>query len=131
MKIEKLAGTDQRLYVLVAPLVMRPSVLRQNNNYPFKTTEHHVWFVALDADQVVGFIPVELKDKTATINNYYVVGDDRRVLKAILQELILSLAQEYKLYAVAHTRHVPVFQGNDFEVIRTWKLYVKMEYRRK
>lgn len=37
MNILKLQGLDGRLFDLVAPLVMNPAVLRQNNNYPFKT----------------------------------------------------------------------------------------------
>ena len=42
MTIEKLDGTSPRLYTLVAPLVMRRSVLRQNNNYPFWTSRAHI-----------------------------------------------------------------------------------------
>ena len=42
MNILKLQGLDGRLFDLVAPLVMNPAVLRQNNNYPFKTTRNHV-----------------------------------------------------------------------------------------
>ena len=41
MTVEKLDGTSPRLYALVAPLVMRRSVLRQNNNYPFWTSRSH------------------------------------------------------------------------------------------
>ena len=37
MEIEKLGGTTERLYRLVAPLVMKPCILRENNNYPFKS----------------------------------------------------------------------------------------------
>lgn len=47
MEILRINGTDRRLYDVLAPLVMNPAVLRQNNNYPFKTTPRHVWFVAL------------------------------------------------------------------------------------
>lgn len=36
MNILKLQGLDGRLFDLVAPLVMNPAVLRQNNNYPSK-----------------------------------------------------------------------------------------------
>ena len=43
MKIMTLQGTDKLLYELVAPLVMNPAILRQNNNYPFKTSRSHVW----------------------------------------------------------------------------------------
>ena len=49
MTVEKLDGTSPRLYALVAPLVMRRSVLRQNNNYPFWTSRSHTWFVAWGA----------------------------------------------------------------------------------
>ena len=48
MNILKLQGLDGRLFDLVAPLVMNPAVLRQNNNYPFKTTRNHVWYIAMD-----------------------------------------------------------------------------------
>ena len=74
MKIEKLTGTESRLYELVAPLVMSPNVLRQNNNYPFKTSRNHVWFIACDERWVYGFVPVELRTQQAIINNYYVRG---------------------------------------------------------
>jgi hypothetical protein len=77
MTIEKLDGTSPRLYTLVAPLVMRRSVLRQNNNYPFWTSRSHTWFVAWEGENVYGFVPVEITDSgIARINNYYVSGDD-------------------------------------------------------
>ena len=52
MTVEKLDGTSPRLYALVAPLVMRRSVLRQNNNYPFWTSRSHTWFVAWEGEIV-------------------------------------------------------------------------------
>ena len=40
----RLNGVDARLYPLVGPLVMNPAILRQNNNYPFKTLSLiHIW----------------------------------------------------------------------------------------
>ena len=57
MTIEKLDGTSPRLYTLVAPLVMRRSVLRQNNNYPFWTSRSHTWFVAWEAKPFSGSYP--------------------------------------------------------------------------
>ena len=59
MDIEKLHGTDPRLYQLVAPLVMSIPVLRYNNNYPFKTSVHHKWLVATEKGVVKGFMPIE------------------------------------------------------------------------
>ena len=47
-QIIELQGTEKRLYQLVAPLVMNPEVLKQNYNYPFRTSESFVWFVAVD-----------------------------------------------------------------------------------
>lgn len=130
MRIEKLGGTEERLYQLVAPFVMKPSVLRQNNNYPFKTSAHHVWFVALKGCGVAGFIPVEVKDQSAVINNYYVTGEDQEILASMLQEVVRNFSVEYKLQSVTHTRHLSVFEESGFYVTRTWKLYVKMEFRR-
>ena len=39
VQIIQLQGTDKRLYELVAPLVMNPEILKQNYNYPFRTSE--------------------------------------------------------------------------------------------
>ena len=61
MDIEKLHGTDPRLYQLVAPLVMSIPVLRYNNNYPFKTSVHHKWLVATEKGVVKGFMPIDIK----------------------------------------------------------------------
>ena len=49
IQIIQLKGTDRRLYELVAPLVMNPDVLKQNYNYPFRTSEDFVWFVAVES----------------------------------------------------------------------------------
>lgn len=129
MEIEKIGGTENRLYQLVAPLVMKPAVLRQNNNYPFKTSAYYRWYVALEKEQVIGFIPMEMKGNVAVINNYYVSGDDPDILVLMLQECIRDCAGKYKLQSVTHVRHLTVFQENGFDVIRVWKLYMKMEYR--
>mgnify|MGYP007079103828 FL=1 len=53
MKIMTLQGTDKLLYELVAPLVMNPAILRQNNNYPFKTSRSHVWYIAFHETAVL------------------------------------------------------------------------------
>lgn len=46
LKVIKMAGTSQELYKCVAPLVMNPDILKYNHNYPFKTSESFIWFVA-------------------------------------------------------------------------------------
>ena len=131
MNIEVLSGIAPRLYELVAPLVMSCSVLRQNNNYPFKTSARYIWFVAIEDERVLGFIPVEMKDNCYVINNYYVSGDDPALQAALLGEAVCHFPGKCPLQSVTHTRHLSVFEENGFVVIRTWKLYVKMEYRRR
>ena len=106
MTIEKLDGTSPRLYTLVAPLVMRRSVLRQNNNYPFWTSRAHTWFVAWEGETVFGFMPVEITDGgVAKINNYYVSGDDPQLLSRFLREIIRYYHRDYTIRSVTLLRH--------------------------
>lgn len=123
----QLQGTESKLYRLVAPLVMDPDVLRRNNNYPFKTTENYVWFVAINGKLVVGFIPVELRGKTAIINNYYVDEKEEEVLPLLISEVVAALGAEKKLSSVTLTEHRSVFEEQGFTVEKEWKRYVKMQ----
>ena len=91
IQIMKLNGTDKQLYKLVAPLVMDPEVLKMNNNYPFKTTDKFVWFVAVSGKKVVGFIPIEQRGNVAIINNYYID-------KTILIEQVVETRSEVTLF---------------------------------
>ena len=124
-------GTEERLFRLVAHLVMDPEVLRQNNNYPFRTSAHYVWFVAMEDEQVLGFIPVEMKESVHVINNYHVSKGQASVLDALLKDVLDYFTGKFALQAVVHTRHLSVFEENGFVVIRTWKLYIKMEYKKR
>ena len=129
MTIEKLEGTSPRLYTLVAPLVMRRSVLRQNNYYPFWTSSRHVWFVATEGAAVSGFVPVEATESgTAKVNNYFVSGDDGRVLTQLLQEVVRTFRRSGSIQCVVHVRHAEIFRAGGFVPVREWKQYVKMEY---
>ena len=105
MKIEKFSGTDPQLYKLVAPLVMSPGILRQNNNYPFKTSIHHIWFVTTENNTVQGFIPVEIKAHNVTIDNYYISGDNAKLLSQMIDKVVTT------------------------SPVKEWKLYVKMEWK--
>ena len=88
MQIIQLKGKDKHLYRLLAPLVMDPEVIRANNNYPFKTGEEYVWFIAIEDKEVLGFVPVEQKGrKKAVINNYYVKAEGT-VREEILSHLL-------------------------------------------
>ena len=112
MKIERLAGTASRLYELVAPLVMNPDVLKQNNGYPFKTSEAYVWFIGVDDDLTRGFMPVEIRTDNVVINNYYVEKDDGQLLQQLIRAVDKEFGKEYILRAVVHTRHVEIFKKN-------------------
>lgn len=129
MSIEVLSGIAPRLYELVAPLVMNCSVLRQNNNYPFKTSKHYLWFVAIEGDMVTGFIPVEIKSTCVVINNYYVRGEDSKTMSSLINAVLEHFKSTSIIRAVVHTRHEDIFASNHFFVTQKWKLYIKMEYR--
>ena len=50
--VVKMAGTSPELYSCIAPLVMNPEVIKYNHNYPFKTSESFVWFVASSEERI-------------------------------------------------------------------------------
>lgn len=129
MDIEILSGTAPRLYELVAPLVMSRNVLRQNNNYPFKTSRHHLWFIALEEKIVMGFIPVEIKNDVAVINNYYIKEESNKTLSSLINSVLIHFKNESVIRSITHTRHKKIFLENHFFVTQEWKLYIKMEYK--
>lgn len=126
--IEIFQGTDQDLYMRVSPLVMNPDVLKANNNYPFKTGENFTWFLYTIEDKIKGFLPVELRNNIAIINNYYVIRNKTDVLSSLLKEAKRILGQKNILTAVVQTRDIPVFEENGFNTVREWKKYVKMTW---
>lgn len=126
MKIVQLPGTDRLLYELVAPLVMNPAVLKQNYNYPFRTSEDFIWFIALEDNAVVGFMPVEKKKGELVINNYYIKGNDEGILRQLLEEAINRSGEEANLAAVVFIEHSPLFKEFGFTDEKIWTRYVKM-----
>ena len=128
MNILKLQGLDGRLFDLVAPLVMNPAVLRQNNNYPFKTTRNHVWYIAMDEQRVLGFMPVKMTLTNNCIDNYYISGDNSSVIEVLLDRIIHDFSSDGSLVAVVHERHVEDFSMKNFIPCVEWKKYVKMHY---
>ena len=126
MNILKLQGLDGRLFDLVAPLVMNPAVLRQNNNYPFKTTRNHVWYIAMDEQRVLGFMPVKMTLTNNCIDNYYISGDNSSVIEMLLDRIIHDFSSDGSLVAVVHERHVEDFSMKNFIPCVEWKKYVKL-----
>lgn len=131
MNIVRLEGLDTRLYDLVAPLVMNPAILRQNNNYPFKTTHRHVWYIALSDETVVGFMPVKKTSEGSCIDNYYISGDDPSTLRYLLDYVVTDVDSRIILTALVHKRHVEIFRLRHFHTSKEWKNYDKMQYDRK
>lgn len=128
MDIIRLNGTDGRLYSLVAPLVMNPAVLRQNNNYPFKTSHNYTWYIAVEDDVVVGFMPVKDAAGKLCIDNYYIRGDAGATIDRLLACVTGDADRGRTLIAVVHKRHVNDFVRSGFRTFLEWKNYDKMEY---
>ena len=88
-----------------------------------------VAFVAWEGEIVFGFVPVEITDGgIAKINNYYVSGDDPRLIARFLQEIVRCYHRDYTIRSVTLTRHAEVFRAEGFVPVREWKEYVAMEY---
>jgi hypothetical protein len=128
MKILRLKGNDKELYELVAPLVMNASILKLNNNYPFKTAPDYIWHVLIDNKNVAGFIPLKPISNGYNIDNYYFRLDNKDVIKALLQDIIDS--KDYpELVAIVHKRNTEAFIEMGFARIIEWKKYDKMIYQ--
>ena len=125
MQVIKLNGTEKKLYELVAHLVMDSKVLKQNNNYPFRTSEKFVWYLAIEDEEVIGFIPLECKKFECVINNYYVKDENLDVLRVWLDEVIASTAEKM-LTAVVIILHHEAFKEAGFTDEKVWTRYVKM-----
>ena len=127
VQIIQLQGTDKRLYELVAPLVMNPEILKQNYNYPFRTSEDFVWFVAVDKKKVIGFIKVEEKKKEYVINNYYIESNNEDTLKLLLEKVISETNTSKELTSVTFMEHSSLFKDLGFSEEKIWTRYVKMK----
>ncbi len=126
VEIKRLHGTDTQLYQLVAPLVMNPAVLKQNNNYPFRTSDRFEWLIAQSDERILGFIPIEHKASSNVINNYYIANRDADLLSLLIQEAIRVFPAQ-TLTAVAFRDDEEVFLRAGFTTEKRWTLYVKMK----
>ena len=106
---------------------MNPEILKQNYNYPFRTSEDFVWFVAVDKKKVIGFIPVEEKKKEYVINNYYIKERNVDTLKLLLEKVLEKQGEESSLTAVSFVEDRDVFSELGFLEDKVWTRYVKMK----
>lgn len=131
-KITKIQGKNPQLYSMIAPLIMSSHVLRQNNNYPFKTSPSHLWFILHEQEQVHAFMPVEDRDSGYKIDNYFASASDKRKkqLNALLKEILNEYEGQSTFNAMVHTYDKEIFLSHGFRITRELKLYVKMTYKR-
>ena len=127
-EIMEFEGLDPALYQWVGPLVMNPAVLKQNYNFPFRTTQAFRWYVAIEKEEVIGFVPVERRKGGWVINNYYIKGQDAALLSILLDRIVSVASEERKmLTAICFLKDRDVYRGHGFEEVNLWKRYVKME----
>ena len=126
-EIMEFEGLDPALFQRVGPLVMNPAVLKQNYNFPFRTTHNFRWSVAVEEGEVTGFIPVERRKNGWVINNYYMKGQDAALLSVLLDRIISVASEEQQsLTAVCFLKDRDVYREHGFEEVNLWKRYVKM-----
>ena len=109
-------------------------MIRANNNYPFKTSEDYVWYIAVDGKEVKGFIPVEQKSKKkAVINNYY-VGAENTEREEILSDLLPAIIKDFGpeswlLHSITLVQDKEIFEKFDFTSMRSEERRVGKECR--
>ncbi|KAA6348490.1 hypothetical protein EZS27_004090 [termite gut metagenome] len=121
MTIETLQGTEKRMYELVAPIAMNWEIVTsQNDGAAFKTSDKHVWFVAVENDSCIGFIPAQKKaNNTVFINNYYIKDGDKKVLTALLKETEKYFKKE------SYQSIIAVVLKRDYVVVEKLKYEIK------
>ena len=126
-----LEGVSPELYLAVGRLVLSPRFLRENNNYPYKSSRMFIWHVLYSEGKVVAFMPVEKKlDSGYKIDNYYATSDRERgnQLLKLLKSVVREMGDKTSpLRATVQKRDAGIFKYMNFITIRETKLYVMME----
>lgn len=131
IQVIQLKGKDKQLYRLLAPLVMDPEVIRANNNYPFRTNDNFVWFVAFENRKSSALFRWTKGGKRAVINNYYIAAEAKRrdeilcmLLPAIMKEFV---SEGWMLNSVTLIQDKATFEKFEFAPVdMKWTRYVKM-----
>ncbi len=125
-----LEGNSPELYQAVGCFVLSPACLRENNNYPYKSSWKHSWHVLYQEERVVAFMPVERKTGGGhKIDNYYATSAKERnspVAKAAVVAAVNNRASS-PLRATVQQRDVGIFKYVNFILIRETKRYAMME----
>jgi hypothetical protein len=122
IRIEKVWGTDDRLYELIAPFVMNPEVIRLNGGYPFKNTEDHLWYISVKGkNMVTGFI---------SIVNGHLCNDftwqDKDLLRILIERAFMDIEKGTLVTFVADNTDRPLLEEMGFFVEKEWTKYFKM-----
>ncbi len=122
IRIEKVWGTDGRLYELIAPFVMNPEVIRLNGGYPFKNTEDHLWYISVKGkNMVTGFI---------SIVNDHLCNDftwqDEDLLRILIERALMDVEKGTLVTFVADNSDRPLLEEMGFSVDKEWTKYFKM-----
>lgn len=122
IRIEKVWGTDGRLYELIAPFVMNPEVIRLNGGYPFKNTEDHLWYISVKGkNMVTGFI---------SIVNDHLCNDftwqDKDLLRILIERALMDVEKGTLVTFVADNSDRPLLEEMGFSVDKEWTKYFKM-----
>jgi hypothetical protein len=121
MRIIKVSGSDKLLYSLIGSTITHPLVISLNGGYPFKNTEHHVWYIALREDKnVAGFLSV-LKN---TICNDCTLND-RKLLAVLIEKAISDMPKGVIARFVAHKDELSLMEELGFELTKVKKPGVK------
>lgn len=128
--IRMLAGRSPELYMAVGHLVLSSTCLRENNNYPYKSSGRFIWHVLYYEEKVVAFMPVERKiSGDYKIDNYYATPSKERgyqllkLLKNVIKEI---KSEDVSLQATVQKRDIGVFKHLDFIILRETTRYAMM-----
>ena len=121
-RIEKIWGTDHRLYELIAPFVMNPEVIRLNGGYPFKNTEDHLWYISIKGkNMVTGFISIV---NNRLCNDF--TWQDKDVLKQLLERVFNDIEKGTLITFVADNTDMGLLEEMGFSMEKEGTKYFKM-----
>lgn len=122
IRIERVWGTDKRLYELIGPFVMDPAVIKMNGGYPFKNTEDHVWYIAIRGKNLVmGFISI-VDNKLC--NDF--TWQDYDLLKRLINQAISGFKAGTVISFMAEHSDISTLEKLGFVIEREGVKYSKM-----
>lgn len=126
-----LNGRSPELYMAVGHLVLNPACLRENYNYPYKTSRMFTWYLLYHEEKVVAFMPVERRiGGSCKIDNYYAASGRERgsQLMKLLKNVVREIGDEHpSLQATVQKRDVGIFAYFRFITLRETTRYAMME----